>query len=97
MATIEFKGKVKKVYNMDDSLAYEYIKIPALKKNHCDMAAFRSHKKYGGFANSDLFQNILARIKKQVFGNNSELKLSAIPENVKVNNSSFLAVVSFEV
>jgi hypothetical protein len=96
MARIQFKGKVQRVTNMDDTLAYEYIQVPVLDRKHCDMAAFRSHAKYGGYANSDLFKGMLARIRSDRFGSGM-LKLSAIPEGVNVDTSGFLAVVSIEV
>jgi hypothetical protein len=54
-ATIEFKGKVKRVSYSDGS-GYDYIQIPEFDRKHCDMNAFRSHVRYGSYANSDLFK-----------------------------------------
>ncbi len=97
MAQIQFKGKVKHVRYADGSHAFDYIAIPELDRKHCDMAAFRSHPKYGGFANSDMFKGILSRIKVQKFGSlTTMLKLNAIPEGVNVDTSGFLAVVTFD-
>lgn len=96
MATITIKGKVRKMYNMDDTLAYEYIDIPELDHKHCDMAAFRQHPKYGSYANSDLFKGMLRRIKSDTF-RGGFLKLHEVPEGVTVDASGFLAVVSFDV
>jgi len=98
MAKITFKGKVEQVYNMDDTPAFLRIKVPEFKRSHCDMAAFRKHPKYGGFANSDLFAGILARIRRNTFGQYSDyLRLDQVPEGVNVDASDFLAIVSFEV
>lgn len=96
MATVKFKAKVQAMRNGDGSVAYEYIQVPELDRKHCDMPAFRTHPKYGAYANSDLFKGMLKRIRAEVFGGNY-LKLHAIPEAVSVDTSSFLAVVSFEV
>ena len=95
MATIQFKGKVKSAYYVDDTLAYRYIAVPALTRTHCDMAAFRSHPKYGAYANSDLFPGMLKGIRANVFAGD-KLKLDAIPEGVTVDTSGFLATVTFE-
>jgi hypothetical protein len=97
MARIQFKAKVKTMYNMDDSVAYEYVSVPMLNRNHCDMPAFRDHPKYGSYANSDLFIGMLNGIRKTIFGNNNKLKLSDIPPNVSVDTSGFLAVITINV
>mgnify|MGYP006977239969 FL=1 len=97
MARIQFKGKVQTMRNADDdSAVYEYIQVPAFDRKHCDMNAFRRHKKYGPYANSDLFKGMLNRIRKDVFGG-QVLKLNAIPEGVQVDASGFLAVVTLDV
>jgi hypothetical protein len=96
MAQIKFKAKVQDVYNMDDTLAYRYVQIPTLGRQHCDMSAFRQHKKYGGFANSDIFPAMLARIRKEIGGPNGTLKLDALPDGVSVDLSGFLALVTYD-
>lgn len=96
MATIQFKAKIQTVYNMDDTPAYYYIHVPELDRKHCDMPAFRQHKKYGPYANSDLFKGMLKRIRSDIF-QGRPLKLNAIPEGVTVDTSGFLAVVTIEV
>lgn len=97
MAKISFRSKVQQVFYVDDTLAYEYIQVPELKRHHCDMSAFRSHSKYGSYANSDMFPGMLARIRKDKFGACGMLKLSSIPEGVNVDTSGFLALVEFDV
>lgn len=95
MAIIQFKGKVETVYNADNSIAYTRIKIPEFKRSHCDMAAFRSHPKYGSYANSDLFPNMLGRIRADL-GNYIRLDRE-LPRNVTVNPEKFLYSVTVEV
>ena len=98
MAKITFKTKVKTYGIMgDDSISIEYIKVPVLTKKHCDMNAFRSHKKYGGLANSTLFPNILARIRNEVFGSGSDIDLDKLPDNVSIDTTGFLAVITIDV
>lgn len=94
MAQIQFRAKVQTVYNVDDTVAWRYIQVPTLTRKHCDMSAFRSHPKFGGLANSDLFPNILAKIRREVLG--ETIRLDKIRDGVTVDESGFLAVVTFD-
>ena len=94
-ATISFRGKPETVHNGDTK--EKWLKIPELKRSHCDMAAFRSHPKYSGYANSDMFPGMLKRIRESVFGRANYIKLHAIPDGVTVDTSGFLAEVTFKV
>lgn len=97
MARIEFKTKIKKLW-VSDTEHVPYVDIPTLTRAHCDMSAFRQHLKYGPYANSDLFPGILRRIRSEVFGEGREwVRLSDLPACVTLDDSKFLAVVSFEV
>ena len=96
MARIQFKGKVETIYNVDDTIAYKRIKVPNLDRKHCDMNAFRYHEKYGSYANSDLFKQILGRIKDSFF-KSGWIKIDNIPDNVIVDTTGFLAVVIIDV
>lgn len=67
MATIKFKTKMEV---MEDTRLEKDIKtwnIPKIKKHHCNMNEFRSHSKFGGYANSDLFLQIVNGIVKKLF------------------------------
>jgi hypothetical protein len=59
------------------------------------MNAFRQHAKFGGLANSDLFLNVLARIKQERLG--EHIRLDKIPDGVAVDETGFLAVVTIDV
>ena len=96
MARISFQGKPIQVYNVEGTPAYRYIAVPALARRHCDMAAFRQHPKYHGLANSDLFPNVLARIRRDTFGGKDIVRLGNIPAGVDVDTAGFLATVSWE-
>ena len=73
-----------------------WVKIPELTRRHVDMDEARRHPKYGSYANSDLFQGILGRIKREKLGEHKWLKLHEIPEGVTVDTSGFLFVVTFK-
>jgi hypothetical protein len=96
MPTVQFKSKVNKVYEMDGTLAYEYLQVPKLTRSHCDMHAFRMHKRFGSYANSDLFQSMLTRAVAQQ-GVKITIRLDRIPPTVTIDTSGFLAKVSIEV
>ena len=95
MATIQFRGKIEQVYTMEDEPAFQQIKVPELTRKHCDMAAFRTHPRFGGLANSDLFPGILARIRREKLGD--YIRLDRVPDGVQVDDSGFLAVVRVDV
>ena len=98
---ITFKGKVRTVYNPDETEAWKYIQVPVFTSAHVDMNAARRHPRYGGLANSTLFPNALKRIRTDKFGKENgyplALRLDRIPDGVTVDTSGFLAVVTFEV
>ena len=95
MATIEFRAKVEQIYTMEGEPAFKRIKVPALTRKHCDMAAFRKHPRFGGLANSDLFPGVLARIRREKLG--EYIRMDRVPDTVKVDDSGFLAVVRVDV
>ncbi len=91
--TITFRSKVKPVYNMDDTLAYQYIKVPKITRLHCDMQSFLNDRRLSPYTNSNLFEGIVRReLSDRKIG--SELRLDALPAGVMVDQSGFLAVVT---
>lgn len=97
-ATISFKTKIKTMYNPDDSEAYRYVTVPVFKHCHCDMDAMRKHPRYGSFANSDLFLGILAKVRLGIVGKyGNHIKINELPDNISVDDSGFLAVVTITV
>lgn len=98
MAKIVFKAKPRDVWNATgEHVEFQTIPIPVFKRSHCDMPAFRSHKKFGGFANSDMFPAMLARIRRDIGGPAACLRLDRLPEGVTVDLSGFLATVTIDV
>lgn len=93
MPNITFKAKVETVWHMDHSPAYQRIKVPKIERKHCDMNAFRTDRKFGSYANSDLFPSLLRRAMKDA--NISDyIRLDAVPESVEIDTSGFLAQVT---
>lgn len=96
MPSVTFRGKPETIYNMDDTVAYRRIKVPALERRHCDMHAFRTHRRYGSYANSDLFPSMLRRAVKAA-GVPDYIRLDRIPPSVTVDESGFLANVTIQI
>ena len=98
MAKIQFRAKVASVFNHDENetLAWQTVKVPTLTRSHCDMHEFRKHPKFGGLANSTMFPAILSRIARDV-APHGYIKLNNVPDNVTVDTSGFLALVTIEV
>lgn len=99
MATITFKTKVKEFWNVDGTSDGKYVNIPEFKTIHCDMAEFRRHPRFGGIANSTLFPNALKRIRRDVLRSDYRdyVRLSDMPENMAIDTSGFLAVVTITI
>jgi len=96
MPSITFKAKVQTVYNMDDTVAWQFVKVPKITRSHCDMNAFRNHPKFGSYANSDLFQNLINRqLKLACVGEN--IRLDKIPDGVEIDMTGFLAEVTINI
>ena len=96
MPNITFRAKVEKIYNMDDTLAFERIKVPSITRSHCDMAGFRNHKKIGAYANSDLFKNLISTAIRDL-GVSDYVRLDKAPPSVAIDTSGFLAKVTITV
>ncbi len=104
MAKVQFRAKIETVYNMDDTVAYRRVKVPKLKQSHCDMSAMRMHSnsRISGFSNPDLFPNILAGYRREIFGQNIDtfegyVRLDKMPERVTVVEKGLFATVSFDI
>ena len=97
MAKITFKVRpVAEIMPDNSDTGIFIIYVPEFKRSHCDMHAFRMHKKYGAYANSDLFTGMLARIRRDIapFG---WIKTDNVPENITIDKSRFLWKIEVEV
>lgn len=91
---LKFKTKLQATEYSDGTTKREFYNVPAFTRNHCEnLQAFRTSKRFGGYANSDLFPAILRRAVNAL-GFGSRLYLDSIPDNVTVDNRGFLAVVT---
>ena len=93
MATIKFKSKPVPITTPQGD--YMAVRVPTIKRHHCDMAAFRKHPKYGSYANSDLFPAMLKRVAEDRLGN--YVPVDNPPPDVHVDTTGYLAVVTLDV
>ena len=96
MATIRFRGKARTARYPDNSVAWQFIQVPQLGTRHCDMAEFRTHPKYGGLANSDLFPGVLRKLRDLLFPS-GYVRLDQIPDCVTIDTTGYLAEVEVTV
>lgn len=95
MSIVTFKAKPETIHNADNTVAYRRVKVPTLTRGHCDMDAFRKHPKFGPYANSDLFANLLAKqLRDRAIG--PYIRLDRLPSCVTVDLSGFLATVTVD-
>ena len=91
---IQFKTKIQNVYNHDDSLAYRRINVPRIERKHCqNLQAFRTSKRFGYYANSDLFSGML-RGSVLSLGIVDFINADNAPGCVSIDETGFLAVVT---
>lgn len=91
---IVFRAKIEDVFDCEtNKVTFRRIKVPVLKRSHCDMQAFRMSRAFGSYANSDLFPSILGRVRSSI-AKDGYLRLDWLPENVSVDTSGFLAKVT---
>lgn len=98
MATVKFKAKTETISIIDAGQVIPgrtVVKVPKFRHHHCDMAAFRQHKRIGDFANSDMFLSMVDR-GARALGVKGFLDIDNPPTGVMVDTSGFLAVVTFE-
>lgn len=91
MAHIQFKTKVKKLIESDNTES-AYIELKRrVKKSDCSL---RPHEHT--YYNSDLFEGILNRAYQAITHGKEWVRLNALPQHVTVDTSKFLAVVKIE-
>lgn len=77
---ITFKAKLdeRQKFIGDDIMLVKGYYIPKIKRSHCDMAAARASKKYGAYANSDMFERIVQRDVAAKYGDFIALDYAAV-------------------
>ena len=89
---IQFKAKLSEGCDPRTGKMYKLARVPEIKRTHCDMAAFRKSRAYGGFANSDLFPGMLKGIRRKIFGEAGVWRSDRNYPEVTVDDTGFLAV-----
>ena len=101
---IVFRGKVQECRYSDGTLAARYVRVPNLERRHVeDMADARKSRRFGGYANSDMFPSMIRRAAEAAgcrdYGNGTmRIDLhKPVPESIRVDESGFLATVTIDV
>mgnify|MGYP000143173177 FL=1 len=105
---IVFRGKVQEMYYSDGTLAARYIRVPNLVRRHvADMGAARQSRKFGGYANSDMFPSMIRRAAEAAgcrdYGSYKGSRglcvdlHKPLPDSIRVDESGFLATVTIDV
>ncbi len=85
---ITFRGKPETIHFGE--VARKRVKVPEITRSHCDMNAFRCSRRFGSYANSDLFPAMLKRELTKI-GVKPYLYLDELhPVGVEIDASGFL-------
>ena len=90
MAEIKFKAKAVEIAGRNA------VKVPTIKAHHCNMAQFRTGHKLSGFANSNMFQQVLARELRQA-GVTEWLYLDNLPACVSQVKKGFILEITINI
>ena len=90
--TITFRAKVHRI---EADPPYDMVNVPELKSSHADRDAFRRSRRFGAYANSDLFESMIRRAAREA-GVGLCLRLDRLPPAVTVA-PGFLATVTITV
>ena len=90
--TITFKAKLKTSYYTDNTIHKQGYQIPKITHNHCDMDYFRNHSRYGAYANSNLFLQMINNAVSKNIG--KFININNIPENVTIDDTGFLSTIT---
>lgn len=85
---VTFKAKPEKIWYGE--IPRLRVKVPALARSHCDMNAMRSSRRFGGYANSDLFAALLARAVAAIVPSGKIWADEPLPAGVTLDTSGFL-------
>lgn len=73
-----------------------HISVPVLKHTHCDMPAFRNDPNFGGYANSNMFlQMVMAGLRAMKAS--GMIDANNPPAGVTIDKSKFLWIVTIDV
>lgn len=94
MVTILFKTKQseRQIFNADGSMpVVRGYYIPKIMNSHINMNEARNDKKYGSYANSDLFLNMARRAVSEKYGDFIPL------DNAHIVKSGFLDTIAIAI
>lgn len=91
---ISFRGKPEAIWHGE--VKRLRVKVPEIARSHCDMSAFRNSRRFGSYANSDLFPALLARELKAM-KLPPYLYADELPPGVEMDTTKFLWAVKITV
>ena len=89
---MEIKFKAKHVISVRDEDWRALLKIPAITRKHCDMAAARASKRFGMYANSDMFESMVRGLLRKQYPT-GYIDRDEPPAGVRVIPGSMLCTV----
>lgn len=101
--TIVFRAKIQETPYTDGTLASRRIPVPTLTTKHvADMNRARQSKRFGDYANSDLFPSMVRREAEKAgcvrIGDTLRVDLlRPLPDGITVDASGFLATVTIRI
>lgn len=90
---ISFKGKLKNVFYIDDSLAYRGVAVKKNISKHDYVAPKGKHVQQHSYSNYNGFDHMLRCAAHDVIGSACMLKLGQLPSGVEVVEGTFLSEV----
>ncbi len=99
MLQVKWKAKAYPgaIFSGEAERPFVPVKKSLSRNDVVDLGAFRTHPRWGGFANSDLASGIVRRLVKGRIGNRTFIDTANLPEGVEVDLSGFLATVTVNV
>lgn len=101
---IRFKGKAREMRYTDGALASRYVEVPTLERRHVvDIADARRSRRFGPYANSDLFPGMIRRAAvaagvKEVSDGKYRVDLTKpAPDGMTIDTTGFLVEVTIDV
>ena len=93
MSRIVVKCKVSKTVNSDNY----FIKLPTIKRHHCEIETFRNNPNYSGIINSELFEIAVRREVNKLLKGAKLLRTDLLPECVTIKEMKFISEVTINI
>ena len=98
MLQVRWKAKAYQgaVFSGEQPRPFVPVKKTLGRNDVTSLHEFRTHPKWGAYANSDLAGGIIRRLVKERIGNRTFIDTENVPDGVEVDLSGFLAAVTLD-